>query len=248
MKVSREKKAETRRDLIHTAVELFTHKGVAQTTMREISTQAGYAPATVYNYFPTKEKIFYAYFDLKQDEAGAALDAIPEFGEYTLKEKLQAQLEAVLETYTPDREFVAVAYRALIDSPMRTFGELRPVRQKQAALIERFLGEARERGEIPASRFDGFLATLYWEFSSLVVLYWLRDDSDLFHRTTELVDLSLDLYVQVIQSGVIGKGADLLTFLLKSHCYGNFDRLARLGSLLGKLHELGQASEDGTLS
>ena len=96
MKVSKEKREEIRRSLVAAAVELFTQKGVGDTNMREIAGRAGVAPGTVYKYFPSRERLFYAYFELKQDDAQAALLKIAEFEQFSFKERLQAYLESLL--------------------------------------------------------------------------------------------------------------------------------------------------------
>lgn len=57
MKVSQEQKNEIRKKLLKAAVEIMTYKGFQNSTMREISEKAGFGTATIYNYFPTKEKI-----------------------------------------------------------------------------------------------------------------------------------------------------------------------------------------------
>jgi AcrR family transcriptional regulator len=188
MKVSREKKEEIGRELLAAAVELFTERGFAGATMREISSRAGYSAGTIYSYFPSKEKIFYAYFEEKQEALGRALKEIEDFDTYTLKEKLQAMMETLLEHFIPDREFVAITYKALLDSPMKSFTELRPAKEQFVQLVAQFFSAAEGKGEIPQQPLRGFLASLFWDYKNLVVLYWLKDDSQGFANTSRLID------------------------------------------------------------
>ena len=71
MKISQDQKREIRKKLINTAVEIMTEKGFQSATMREISSKAGLGSATIYHYFPNKEKILYAYFQEKHNEMDA---------------------------------------------------------------------------------------------------------------------------------------------------------------------------------
>jgi AcrR family transcriptional regulator len=47
-----------RQHILDTAYRLFKSRGFAVTSMSEITAQAGVSKATVYNYFPSKEKLF----------------------------------------------------------------------------------------------------------------------------------------------------------------------------------------------
>ncbi|MCP4129396.1 MAG: TetR/AcrR family transcriptional regulator, partial [bacterium] len=146
MKVSQEKKKEIRKELIAAAVEIITEKGFKAATMREISAKAGYGSATIYNYFPTKEKILYAYFEDSHEQAALTLEQIPDLPEFTLKEKLQVQLESLLDVYLQDREFVMEAYKLIFDSPLRTFSEFVPIRDRFTAQVRLFIETAIENG------------------------------------------------------------------------------------------------------
>jgi AcrR family transcriptional regulator len=235
MKVSREKKEEIGRELLAAAVELFTEKGFAGATMREISSRAGYSAGTIYSYFPSKEKIFYAYFEEKQEALDRSLKEIDDFDTYTLKEKLQAMMETLLEHFIPDREFVAITYKALLDSPMKSFTELRPAKEQFGRLVARFFSAAEERGEISHQPHEGFLVSLFWDYKNLIILYWLKDDSESFANTSRLIDMSLDIYLDLINSNIIARGMDIITFLLKSHFFSNIDKLTELMGLLGNI-------------
>jgi AcrR family transcriptional regulator len=53
------KKEQTRRLIAETAWRLFADRGFEQVTVAEVARQAQVAVATVFNYFPTKEDLFY---------------------------------------------------------------------------------------------------------------------------------------------------------------------------------------------
>lgn len=234
MKVSKEKQKEIRRDLIRAAVELFKQKGLSSATMKEISTKAGYGAATIYNYFPSKDKIFFAYFEEKQSELRDTLDEISEFDTFTLKEKLQIQMESLLDGYLKDRDFVGDAYKMILDSPMKTYSEIATSKKEFTQTVHGFLASAIEKEEIPPQPFENFLVNLYWDYGSLIVFYWLKDESPGYTNTSQLIDLTLDVVVDVIKSGIVTKTADILSFLFRSHLYSNIDKVQGLFSLIGK--------------
>jgi AcrR family transcriptional regulator len=67
------KKQKTRELLAETARRLFAERGFEQVTVTEIAHEAEVSPATVFNYFPTKEDLFYSRLEAFEDEL---LDAI----------------------------------------------------------------------------------------------------------------------------------------------------------------------------
>ena len=237
MKVSKDKKKEIRRDLIQAAVELFSEKGFRKATMREISSRAGYAAATIYNYFPNKEKILYGYFEEKQRELIRSLEDIPDFNEFTLKEKLQVQLETLLDLYLPDREFVQEAYKLIFDSPLRSLSELRNNKKMFTDAVSEFFDVSIANDEIPEPTFPGFLINLYWDYAGLIIFYWLKDDSAGFSNTSVLIDLSLDIISAMLKSDILSKTANMLVFLLKSHLYGNLEAIHGLFSSVTEIHK-----------
>ncbi len=235
MKVSKEKQGEIRRALIDAAVELFVEKGFSGTPMREIASRAGVAPGTAYKYFPEREQLLLAFFEMKFVDAEAATRALPGFDSYGLKEKLQAFVEFLLSEYLEEREFVALALRTLIDAPLQSIGAMQPLKERFTKLVDGFLDDAVRQQEVDAITHQAFYASLFWDYSILVTLYWVSDRSEGFSRTTEFVDRSLDLYVTLLKSDVVDKAARLLGFFVKNHLYGNLEQIAAAVTGIGQL-------------
>jgi AcrR family transcriptional regulator len=228
MKVSKDKKNEIKKKLINTAVEIITEKGFQAATMREISDKAGYGSATIYHYFPNKEKILYAYFEEKQNELIKLLDEVPDFSEFTLKEKLQIQLESLLDLYLQDREFVQEAYKLMFDSPLRTFSEFQPIKEKFINTANGFFEESISKNEIQDYVYINFINNLYWDYAALVIHYWNNDKSTGFTNTSQFIDMSLDIIVEILKSGIIVKLTNIASFLFKNHIYTNIQSVNKL--------------------
>jgi AcrR family transcriptional regulator len=62
------KKEQTRRSIAETAWRLFTERGYDRVSVAEIAREAQVAEATVFNYFPTKEDLFYSRLEAFGDE------------------------------------------------------------------------------------------------------------------------------------------------------------------------------------
>src|SRR3954468_11300212 len=73
MSLRERKKAQTRQLIADTARRLFAERGFEAVTVNEVARAADVAPATVFNYFPTKEDLFYSGLEAFEDELLAAV-------------------------------------------------------------------------------------------------------------------------------------------------------------------------------
>jgi AcrR family transcriptional regulator len=67
------KKLKTRQLIAETARQLFAERGFEHVTVTEIAREAEVSPATVFNYFPTKEDLFYSRLEAFEDELLTAI-------------------------------------------------------------------------------------------------------------------------------------------------------------------------------
>jgi AcrR family transcriptional regulator len=67
------KKRKTRELIAETARQLFAERGSSRSRSAEIAREAEVSPATVFNYFPTKEDLFYSRLEAFEDELMTAI-------------------------------------------------------------------------------------------------------------------------------------------------------------------------------
>ncbi len=217
MKISAQQKAETRRNIIAAAVDLMTASGFKAATMREIARSAGVGDATIYNYFPTKDAILYAYYQDHMEIWIQRLRAREDFHELTLAEQLQSTFETSLELFLPDREFVAESFKILFRALGQNYRHMQPVRERFGDMIRDLFEAAVEAEEIPDQMFAEMVYLAFWDYYIGLVFYWLHDTSDGFTNTSILIDKSLDLAIAFISSGTMNKVFDLGLFMFREH-------------------------------
>lgn len=218
MKISKQAKAKNRQKLVASAVKLMQKKGYRATTLREIGKQAGLGEATVYKYFASKMEILYAYFEIKMDVVRDAVEAIPDFDDYSFREKFQAYMETKLALLEPDRKFIEISFNTVFMSDW--IGAIRRSRRSLEdfyAMVETWMQDAVRAEEFPDPPLRDLVQNLLWDYHLGITFYWLKDRSDKHMATTQLLDTSLDLIVAALRCDVLGKAADVARFLVRQH-------------------------------
>jgi len=244
MKISEEQKQEKRREIIRVAVETIKEKGIKATSMREIARKAGLSNATVYNCFPNKEAIIFAYYEDQLDLSVKRLGEIADFNEFSLQEQLQAFFETQLEMFLPDREFVDASFWAITITSKRDYEYLKPIRSRFCSVVAELFEAAVEVEEIPEQVFRETIYNFFWDYNTGLVFYWLRDRSNQFQNTSILLDKSLDLAVSFFKAGILNKAFDIAAFLFRNHIVSGLDMI-KDPEIVQKLKRQFMGGEDG---
>lgn len=191
-----ETKAErTRRKFFETAMTLFRERGFDETTMRDISKEAGMALGTAYYYFPSKEAIISAYYESTQRRHHAHVtEHLP--GLKTLSERLRMVFYSKIEDVQGDRRMLGAIFRYSGDPghPLSVLGdETRELQRQSVATIALAL-----RGERLPRDVAELLPLSLWALQMGTLLYLLYDSSEGQRRTFRLIDQSLALTVQLL--------------------------------------------------
>ncbi|WP_428737348.1 TetR/AcrR family transcriptional regulator [Sulfurimonas sp.] len=226
MKISQENKELTRRKILECAVELIITKGFKDASMREIAKNAGVSNPTIYNYFPTKEQLLYAYIELKHEQAREILVKIEDFHTYTLREQLQTLIETELELYLEDREFIIQISEMVFHSSSIKLDSLYNTNRIFVETVNEMFSLAIESGEIEKPPFETLLPKLFWDYFVVVVAYWVNDESESFEDTTQFIDHSMGLIESILNSSLLNKAADLGLFLFKKHLLSSITKFA----------------------
>lgn len=216
MRTTKAQQAQNHRLLIHTAVDLMTQHGFDGTTMKQIARAADVGDATIYKYFPTKEKLVLAYFEQAVEDALARLHKTKGLDQFALQERMQLLVDLLLETLLPDREFVALAHKLQAKMPLALLSGALPGKALLQAAFTEMLEAAQASGEIPPCGFQGSLSSLMADYVYAVLGFWLRDTSDGFADTTRMTDLSLGVLTLALRSGLVDRLLELGGFLLRS--------------------------------
>ncbi len=225
MKISGKVKEQTRLRLLEAAVDVISEKGFDKASMREIARRADVADATIYNYFSTKEKLLYGYCEHVQQQVMAELKAIEDFHEYSLREQLHQLVEMELRMWLPAREFLQAVFTQTYAAPAMGQEMLAETKALLKLMVVDLIDAAIEAGEMPEQPYQDLLPALFWDYQTAILAYWLKDTSDDFANTTQLVDQSTEIVAQLLIGGVIGKTLDMFSFLFRTHVLQHLNTL-----------------------
>lgn len=216
MKTSKAQQDETRARIVRTAVALMSERGFDAVTMKDIAWAASVGDATIYKYFPSKERLVLGYFDLVAADAVKATRATPGFADYPLQDRLQRLTDAILERLEPERAFVQQARALLARAPMLLLGDQLQAKQTLREQVLADLEHAVASGEIAPSEFLRPLSGLYGDYAVGVVGWWLHDRSPGASDTPRFVDQTLGVLVAALKSGLPDRLVQLALFFVRS--------------------------------
>lgn len=149
--------------IIQAAVKRFTKHGLSKTTLDEIARDLRIGKATIYNYFKSKEQLFYAAIELRIDEYLSEAKIIFNDGEKSIAEKLSAFIDLKKNI---DQKYPIIYELILSILKSEPFDEEIKLMEKlfsgEKQLIIDFLNHSGKKSE--ASYISDLLNTLGWGF------------------------------------------------------------------------------------
>jgi len=246
MKISNEQKLETRRKLVNSATELFVLNGYEKTSMKAIAKNAGVGDATIYKYFPNKDKLILGFYEVRGTDAITSYRDTADVNTYSFAEKLQLLTDTYLEQLLADREFVELSIQSFFKSPITLLKDelkvAKDYRSEFSQLLEA-LDQEEDTVEIPMK---STIAALLTDYLFAITLYWMKDDSEEFSNTSQLTDLSIQVIDALLRSGIINKSIEMISFAVKTHIIRGLSTGNGILSLLEDVRKLsGHATKMG---
>jgi AcrR family transcriptional regulator len=138
-----------RQAILQAAAEVFREVGFERASMSEIRSRIGGSKATLYNYFPSKEKLFFeVMYQAKELELGAITAALDPEAADVKQELLHFGQKLLPALYSPDA--IAIRRLAIAESAHSDIGKL--VFEGSALPMEKqvaeFLRRAMKRGRL----------------------------------------------------------------------------------------------------
>jgi len=193
MRITAKAKIETRQRILDAARNLFSDKGFAGTTTRDIAVEASIATGTLFNYFPGKEQLALAIIDISLESAHREFLTSQRDNE-SLEEALFSHIAIMLRHLRPHRGYLG----DVVETTLSPFNQSDDD-DASANLRVRHLETVQsliEAHATPASpQPSAVIMHLYWTLYLGVLAYWAKDESPNQEDTLVLMDHALRLFV-----------------------------------------------------
>jgi AcrR family transcriptional regulator len=182
MRVIRRKERET--EIIQAAARVFAQRGFVGTLMADIATEAGIGKGTVYEYFDSKEDLFFAVFEWFTQKTAANASVRVSALSGSAAERLKAFVEAIIsagaemeDLFSLSMEFWAAASSSRMRS--RFVDAFRAVYRDFRQIVSALIRDGIERGEFRRDVDpDAVAAGLVGGFDGLLLQAWFDESFD----------------------------------------------------------------------
>jgi AcrR family transcriptional regulator len=178
MKTKIQQKTTRRQEIVRAAAAVFSKSGFTKSTIAAIAERAGIGKGTVYEYFQSKDDLFFAVFeDHWRNVAQKAMVSVKTLGQsatqrlYAMNDAIMAQWRNIIETFPLIMEFWAASATPWTrDRFKKAFQEgYSDFRQMTEALIQ----DGIDRGEFnPSVDADAVAAALVGTWDALYLQAW----------------------------------------------------------------------------
>ncbi len=196
MRVTASTRKATRLKILEVAQELFDSQGFQETTSRDLAAGVGIAAGTTFNYFPSKEAIVLQLIADALEKSEATFPRRVRDGS-TLEEDLFLHVSTGLRQLKPLRRFAAPAVEAYL-GPAASAGASDPgesVRTRHLETVSNLLSR-HGRAEPPTA----MQLQMYWLLYTGVLAFWAKDSSRKQEDTLALLDQSMKMFVNWIET------------------------------------------------
>jgi AcrR family transcriptional regulator len=191
-----DKGEQTRKHIFECALDLFRENGFDATTMQQIAARAEVVKSAAYYYFPSKEAIIQAYYELMQSEQERLCREV-----FAQTKDLNARLAAAMHTKfdlaRSDRNLLGVVFRYTGEPthPLSCLGAATAeIRLRGIGIFQ----EALTREELPRD-LQELLPLSLWALQMGLLVMFLYDNSTEQRRTRMLANGAMDLTLNLLR-------------------------------------------------
>lgn len=106
--ISEEKRKQKQIQILEAAAAVFARKGYTGTVMADIAVQAGIGKGTIYEYFPSKDALFFGVFEWLAQKINAAAMTGPANGGDSAANRLTALSRTIMSAWRNEKELFAL--------------------------------------------------------------------------------------------------------------------------------------------
>lgn len=173
-----------RKAILDAAGQVFARKGYANARIIEVAEAASVGKGTIYEYFRSKEDLFFAVFEATMQGAEDTIAAIASVPDGSFSERMQQLSDGIIQSWLGQLEMYSLVmefWSATASSPSRE--RFKVAFQKGYRDLRSVVGDmietARDRGEVSAeSDVRSVASALIGTWDALLLQAWLDPEFD----------------------------------------------------------------------
>lgn len=192
---STDKGEQTRRQIFECALALFRENGFDTTTMQQVAVRANVAKGAAYYYFPSKEAIVQAYYEVVQSEQERLCDDVFAH-KMDLKARLSIAMHSKFDLAKDDRKLLGVVFRYTGEPqhPLSCLGAgTAEIRRRAMDVFRQAIATERLPKDL-----ELLLPLALWALQMGLLVMFLYDDSPNQERTRKTADGALELTLKLL--------------------------------------------------
>lgn len=190
-----DKGEQTRRQIFECALSLFRENGFDATTMQQVAVRANVAKGAAYYYFPSKEAIVQAYYEVVQSEQERICADVFERNK-NLKARLSIAMHSKFDLARKDRKLLGVVFRYTGEPqhPLSCLGTgTAEIRRRAMGVFRQAIAPERLPKDL-----EMLLPLALWALQMGLLVMFLYDDSPNQQRTRKTADGALELTLKLL--------------------------------------------------
>lgn len=187
------KSQRTKKIIMDTAIKLFSEKGFAESTMREIAQESGLALGSFYYHFKSKEEIVLELYQETQKEDREQFDLIKSSG-LSFEDLCYEVIYFKVKYLKPYRKFLGLLLNP--NNALSPFAkDTQHIRLESIAIYR----EIVELSKVKVSKdLKEFVPTLLWFFQMAIIFFWIHDESEEQKRTLRILRIGTQIVEKLL--------------------------------------------------
>jgi AcrR family transcriptional regulator len=184
-------------DIIQAAARVFAQKGYASTRIIDVAEAASVGKGTIYEYFRSKEALFFAVFEAMMAESTGMLIQMAEAAGGSFSTRMRALNDAIIQSWLDQLNMYGLVmefWSATASSPDREQfkAEFQEGYRQLKAVVGDILRNARDAGEVAADVDAAKVAAgLIGTWDALLLQAWLDPEFDALATARAFLDVVL---------------------------------------------------------
>jgi len=177
-------------------------------TIASLADELDMEASEIYDFFPNRRSILQFYYEAAIIKYRRIITQIDDYSSFSMAEKLSTLALTLLDLFQENREFVKRTYPSYVVCKSGSTSFEKSLKQEIASIYK---GDQKQSRAASLLNIEPIFELILYHFHGLI-RFWLRDHSEGYQKTMELVDKWTAFVQEVNYSSILDRGFELAKF------------------------------------